>query len=185
MPNRHQRSSGSTEPLSGLWQNLHILLISVADAQLMPEATLECRIGDGFVIELQYSIPMVELQKQLLVDHPFVKNSRSPGALTIPCDLINVSTVSEAINMTSCCVTPSAVTVPVNLTDRFLHDLWWVIGFVKIIFSRNNALLASPWMKLLQRTAYLNVRICPFNSFFLVIYCFLPVLSLFSGQFIA
>lgn len=39
-------------------------------------------------------------------------------------------------------------------------------------------------MKLLQRVAYLNVGIYPFTSLFLIVYCFLPALSLFSGQFI-
>jgi hypothetical protein len=39
-------------------------------------------------------------------------------------------------------------------------------------------------MKFLQRIAYLNVGIYPFTSIFLIVYCFLPALSLFSGQFI-
>lgn len=39
-------------------------------------------------------------------------------------------------------------------------------------------------MKLLQRIAYLNVRIYPFISVFLIIYFFLPALPLFSVQFI-
>jgi hypothetical protein len=39
-------------------------------------------------------------------------------------------------------------------------------------------------MKFLQRVAYLNVGIYPFTSIFLLVYCFLPALSLFTGQFI-
>jgi len=39
-------------------------------------------------------------------------------------------------------------------------------------------------LKFLQRIAYLNVGIYPFTSIFLIVYCFLPALSLFSGQFI-
>jgi hypothetical protein len=39
-------------------------------------------------------------------------------------------------------------------------------------------------MKFLQRIAYLNVGIYPFTSIFLIVYCFLPALSLFTGQFI-
>lgn len=35
-----------------------------------------------------------------------------------------------------------------------------------------------------QRMAYLNVGIYPFTSVFLIVYCFLPALSIFSGQFI-
>ncbi|GJT23691.1 cellulose synthase-like protein D3 [Tanacetum coccineum] len=39
-------------------------------------------------------------------------------------------------------------------------------------------------MKFLQRVAYLNVGIYPFTSVFLIVYCFLPALSLFTVQFI-
>jgi hypothetical protein len=62
--------------------------------------------------------------------------------------------------------------------------LRWATGSVEIFFSRNNALLASTRMMFLQRIAYLNVGIYPFTSIFLLVYCFLPALSLFSGQFI-
>uniref|UniRef100_A0A1D1YEF6 Cellulose synthase-like protein D2 n=1 Tax=Anthurium amnicola TaxID=1678845 RepID=A0A1D1YEF6_9ARAE len=75
-------------------------------------------------------------------------------------------------------------TAPINLTDRLHQVLRWATGSVEIFFSRNNALLASPKMKVLQRIAYLNVGIYPFTSIFLIVYCFLPALSLFSGQFI-
>ncbi|OAY81926.1 Cellulose synthase-like protein D1 [Ananas comosus] len=75
-------------------------------------------------------------------------------------------------------------TAPINLTDRLHQVLRWATGSVEIFFSRNNALFASPRMKALQRVAYLNVGIYPFTSVFLVVYCFLPALSLFSGQFI-
>lgn len=75
-------------------------------------------------------------------------------------------------------------TAPINLTDRLHQVLRWATGSVEIFFSRNNALLASSRMKFLQRIAYLNVGIYPFTSIFLIVYCFLPALSLFSGQFI-
>ncbi|KAL9267135.1 Cellulose synthase-like protein [Drosera capensis] len=75
-------------------------------------------------------------------------------------------------------------TAPINLTDRLHQVLRWATGSVEIFFSRNNALVASTKMKLLQRMAYLNVGIYPFTSVFLIVYCFLPALSLFSGQFI-
>jgi hypothetical protein len=65
-----------------------------------------------------------------------------------------------------------------------LQVLRWATGSVEIFFSRNNAMLASPRMKFLQRVAYLNVGIYPFTSIFLLVYCFLPALSLFTGQFI-
>jgi hypothetical protein len=65
-----------------------------------------------------------------------------------------------------------------------LQVLRWATGSVEIFFSRNNAILASSRMKFLQRVAYLNVGIYPFTSIFLLVYCFLPALSLFSGQFI-
>ncbi|PWA92463.1 Cellulose synthase [Artemisia annua] len=73
---------------------------------------------------------------------------------------------------------------PINLTDRLHQVLRWATGSVEIFFSRNNAFLASKRLKLLQRLAYLNVGIYPFTSLFLIVYCFLPALSLLSGHFI-
>ncbi|XP_028781952.1 cellulose synthase-like protein D5 [Neltuma alba] len=75
-------------------------------------------------------------------------------------------------------------TAPINLTDRLHQVLRWATGSVEIFFSRNNALFASPRMKFLQRVAYFNVGMYPFTSMFLLAYCFLPAVSLFSGQFI-
>ncbi|XP_059656895.1 cellulose synthase-like protein D3 [Cornus florida] len=171
------------------------------------------------------SIPVAEFQGRPLADHPAVKNGRPPGALTIPRELLDASTVAEAIGVISCwyedktewgsrvgwiygsvtedvvtgyrmhnrgwrsiyCVTKRDAfrgTAPINMTDRLHQVLRWATGSVEIFFSRNNALLASPKMKFLQRIAYLNVGIYPFTSIFLIVYCFLPALSLFSGQFI-
>lgn len=73
---------------------------------------------------------------------------------------------------------------PINLTDRLHQVLRWATGSVEIFFSGNNAFLATRKLNMLQRLAYLNVGIYPFTSFFLIIYCFLPALSLISGQFI-
>ncbi|KAL5996280.1 Cellulose synthase-like protein D5 [Asimina triloba] len=73
---------------------------------------------------------------------------------------------------------------PINLTDRLHQVLRWATGSVEIFFSRNNALFASPRMKFLQRVAYFNVGIYPFTSIFLLAYCILPAVSLFTGQFI-
>ncbi|KAL4295619.1 hypothetical protein GQ457_12G001800 [Hibiscus cannabinus] len=75
-------------------------------------------------------------------------------------------------------------TAPINLTDRLHQVLRWATGSVEIFFSRNNPLFATRRLKFLQRIAYLNVGFYPFTSIFLVVYCFLPALSLFSGQFI-
>jgi 1,4-beta-D-xylan synthase len=75
-------------------------------------------------------------------------------------------------------------TAPINLTDRLHQVLRWATGSVEIFFSRNNALFGSSRLKPLQRIAYLNVGIYPFTSIFLVVYCFLPALSLVTGQFI-
>ncbi|KVH94697.1 Cellulose synthase [Cynara cardunculus var. scolymus] len=75
-------------------------------------------------------------------------------------------------------------TAPINLTDRLIQVLRWATGSVEIFFSRNNALFASPRMKFLQRIAYFNVGMYPFTSIFLLAYCVLPALSLFSGKFI-
>ncbi|KEH40956.1 putative 1,4-beta-D-xylan synthase transcription factor C2H2 family [Medicago truncatula] len=73
---------------------------------------------------------------------------------------------------------------PINLTDRLHQVLRWATGSVEIFFSKNNAFLASKRLKLLQRLAYLNVGVYPFTSILLIVYCFLPALSLFSGYFI-
>ncbi|CAM6127085.1 unnamed protein product [Calypogeia fissa] len=73
---------------------------------------------------------------------------------------------------------------PINLTDRLHQVLRWATGSVEIFFSRNNAIFANRHMKMLQRVAYLNVGVYPFTSIFLLVYCFLPAMSLFSGQFI-
>uniref|UniRef100_A0ACD5WYW5 Uncharacterized protein n=1 Tax=Avena sativa TaxID=4498 RepID=A0ACD5WYW5_AVESA len=75
-------------------------------------------------------------------------------------------------------------TAPINLTDRLHQVLRWATGSVEIFFSRNNALCASRRLMFLQRMSYLNVGIYPFTSLFLIMYCLLPALSLFSGQFI-
>ncbi|CAD6269885.1 unnamed protein product [Miscanthus lutarioriparius] len=75
-------------------------------------------------------------------------------------------------------------TAPINLTDRLHQVLRWATGSVEIFFSRNNALFASPRMKFLQRVAYFNVGMYPFTSVFLLVYCVLPAVSLFSGKFI-
>lgn len=194
-----------------------------SDDEEMPLATFPKKFGNSrFLID---SIPVAEFQGRPLADHPAVKNGRPPGALTIGRELLDASTVAEAINTISCwyedktewgervgwiygsvtedvvtgyrmhnrgwksiyCVTKRDAfrgTAPINLTDRLHQVLRWATGSVEIFFSRNNALLASPKMKILQRIAYLNVGIYPFTSIFLIVYCFLPALSLFSGQFI-
>ncbi|CAN0910208.1 Cellulose synthase-like protein D2 [Linum grandiflorum] len=72
----------------------------------------------------------------------------------------------------------------INLTDRLHEVLRSATGSVEILFSRNNALLASHKLKFLQRVAYLNVGIRPFSSIFLLVYCFLPALSLFTDKLI-
>ncbi|KAF3583335.1 hypothetical protein F2Q69_00025672 [Brassica cretica] len=75
-------------------------------------------------------------------------------------------------------------TAPINLTDRLHQVLRWATGSVEIFFSRNNAVFATRRMKFLQRVAYFNVGMYPFTSLFLIVYCILPAVSLFSGQFI-
>jgi 1,4-beta-D-xylan synthase len=75
-------------------------------------------------------------------------------------------------------------TAPINLTDRLHQVLRWATGSVEIFFSRNNALFATRRMKFLQRVAYFNCGMYPFTSMFLIVYCVLPAISLFSGQFI-
>ncbi|CAM6009904.1 unnamed protein product [Sphagnum balticum] len=180
------------------------------------------RYGDS--MSFSASIPVAQFQGRPLADQG-VQNGRPPGALTVPREPLDASTVAEAINVISCfyedktewggrvgwiygsvtedvvtgfrmhnrgwrsiyCVTKRDAfrgTAPINLTDRLHQVLRWATGSVEIFFSRNNALFASSRMKFLQRIAYLNVGIYPFTSIFLIVYCFLPALSLFTGQFI-
>uniref|UniRef100_M8BQC4 Cellulose synthase-like protein D2 n=1 Tax=Aegilops tauschii TaxID=37682 RepID=M8BQC4_AEGTA len=208
---------------SGTSEETRALRMADFDDEEMNMSTFPKRFGNSnFLIN---SIPIAEFQGRPLADHPGVKNGRPPGALTVPRDLLDASTVAEAISVISCwyedktewgqrvgwiygsvtedvvtgyrmhnrgwksvyCVTKRDAfrgTAPINLTDRLHQVLRWATGSVEIFFSRNNALLASRRMKCLQRIAYLNVGIYPFTSIFLIVYCFLPALSLFSGQFI-
>eukprot|EP01018_Ginkgo_biloba_P002895 Gb_02801 [translate_table: standard] len=193
------------------------------DDEELELALLPKKFGNSTL--LADSIPIAEFQGRPLADHPGVTNGRPPGALTIPREPLDASTVAEAVSVISCwyedktewghrvgwiygsvtedvvtgyrmhnrgwrsvyCVTKRDAfrgTAPINLTDRLHQVLRWATGSVEIFFSRNNALFASSRMKFLQRIAYLNVGIYPFTSVFLIVYCFLPALSLFSGQFI-
>ncbi|KAG6763269.1 hypothetical protein POTOM_033809 [Populus tomentosa] len=188
------------------------------DFNLLPK-----RFGNSTL--LAESIPSAEFQGRPLADHPAVKHGRPPGALRVPREPLEATTVAEAVSVISCwyedktewgdrvgwiygSVTEDVVTgyrmhnrgwrsvycitkrdafrgsAPINLTDRLHQVLRWATGSVEIFFSRNNAFLASRRLKLLQRFAYLNVGIYPFTSIFLIVYCFLPALSLFSGYFI-
>ncbi|XP_024028705.1 cellulose synthase-like protein D2 [Morus notabilis] len=194
-----------------------------SDDEEMNIALIPKKFGNSSL--LVDSIRVAEFQGRPLADHPSVKYGRPPGALTLPRDLLDASTVAEAISVISCwyedktewgqrvgwiygsvtedvvtgyrmhnrgwksiyCVTKRDAfrgTAPINLTDRLHQVLRWATGSVEIFFSRNNALLASSRLKFLQRIAYLNVGIYPFTSLFLIVYCFLPALSLFSGEFI-
>ncbi|KAJ0076679.1 hypothetical protein Patl1_35580 [Pistacia atlantica] len=191
---------------------------STLDVNLLPK-----RFGNSTM--LAESIPIAEFQGRPLADHPSVSYGRPPGALRIPRDPLDATTVAEAVSVISCwyedktewgervgwiygSVTEDVVTgyrmhnrgwhsvycitkrdafrgsAPINLTDRLHQVLRWATGSVEIFFSRNNAFLASRRLKFLQRLAYLNVGIYPFTSVFLIVYTFLPALSLLSGHFI-
>ncbi|KAI4358057.1 hypothetical protein L6164_001963 [Bauhinia variegata] len=188
------------------------------DVNLLPK-----RFGNSTI--LAASIPVAEFQARPLADHPAVKYGRPPGALRVPREPLDATTVAEAVSVISCwyedktewgervgwiygSVTEDVVTgyrmhnrgwrsiycitkrdafrgsAPINLTDRLHQVLRWATGSVEIFFSRNNAFLAGRKLMLLQRLFYLNVGIYPFTSIFLVVYCFLPAFSLFSGFFI-
>ncbi|KAK6934939.1 hypothetical protein RJ641_035094 [Dillenia turbinata] len=199
------------------------LSLQDTDNEGMNQSLLPKKFGNSsFLVD---SIPVAEFQGRPLADHPSVKHGRPPGALTISRELLDASTVAEAVSVISCwyedktewgqrigwiygsvtedvltgyrmhnrgwksiyCVTKRDAfrgSAPINLTDRLHQVLRWATGSVEIFFSRNNPILASCKMKILQRIAYLNVGIYPFTSIFLIVYCFLPALSLFSGQFI-
>uniref|UniRef100_A0A0A0KT82 Uncharacterized protein n=1 Tax=Cucumis sativus TaxID=3659 RepID=A0A0A0KT82_CUCSA len=75
-------------------------------------------------------------------------------------------------------------TAPINLTDRLHQVLQWATGSIELFFSRNNSLFATRRMKFLQKLNYFNILLYPFASFFILVYCFLPAISLFSRQFV-
>ncbi|XP_008800063.2 cellulose synthase-like protein D2 [Phoenix dactylifera] len=218
LPRKRKKSSAAVAS-----EETQALRMGGIDEEDMIFSTFPKKFGNSnFLID---SIPVAEFQGRPLADHPSIKHGRPPGALTIPRQLLDATTVAEAVSVISCwyeektewgqrvgwiygsvtedvvtgyrmhnrgwrsvyCVTKRDAfrgTAPINLTDRLHQVLRWATGSVEIFFSRNNAIFASPKMKLLQRIAYLNVGIYPFTSFFLIVYCFLPALSLFSGQFI-
>ncbi|VAI14189.1 unnamed protein product [Triticum turgidum subsp. durum] len=78
----------------------------------------------------------------------------------------------------------SSALMPKRFGSSATFVLRWATGSVEIFFSRNNALFATRRMKLLQRVAYFNVGMYPFTSMFLIVYCVLPAVSLFTGKFI-
>ncbi|KAK6140953.1 hypothetical protein DH2020_025304 [Rehmannia glutinosa] len=69
---------------------------------------------------------------------------------------------------------PGALTIPRELLDRQLLPRQLASSHAGTKTKLSGAI----------GIAYLNVGIYPFTSLFLIVYCFLPALSLFSGQFI-
>uniref|UniRef100_A0A6N2KKI7 Cellulose synthase-like protein D3 n=1 Tax=Salix viminalis TaxID=40686 RepID=A0A6N2KKI7_SALVM len=201
LPGRKKHSS-----IANTSEENRALRMGDSDDEEMNLSLLPKKFGNStFLID---SIPVAEFQGRPLADHPAVKNGRPPGALTIPRELLDASTVAEAISVISCwyedktewgnrvgwiygsvtedvvtgyrmhnrgwksvyCVTKRDAfrgTAPINLTDRLHQVLRWATGSVEIFFSRNNALLASPRMKFLQRIAYLNFIVQTLNVTFL------------------
>ncbi|GMY26848.1 cellulose synthase-like protein D1 [Fagus crenata] len=170
-----------------------------------PDLTLPKKFGNSTMFT--ESIAIAEYQGRPLADHISIKNGRPPGALLLPRPPLDAPTVAEAIAVISCWYEDKtewgerigwiygSVTEDVVTGYRMHNRGWrsvycitkllrWATGSVEIFFSRNNAFLGSKRLKFLQRIAYLNVGIYPFTSFFLVVYCFLPALSLFTGHFI-
>ncbi|KGN52837.2 cellulose synthase-like protein D5 [Cucumis sativus] len=73
---------------------------------------------------------------------------------------------------------------PINLTDRLYQVLQWATASVELFFSRNNSVFATGRMKFLQKVGYFNIAVYPFTSFFILVDCFLPAVTLFSGQLV-
>ncbi|KAK6162197.1 hypothetical protein DH2020_002038 [Rehmannia glutinosa] len=71
-----------------------------SDDDEMNPSLISKRFGNSSL--LIDSIPVAEFQGRPLADHPAVKNGRPPGALTIPRELLDASTVAEAISVISC-----------------------------------------------------------------------------------
>ncbi|KAG6731816.1 hypothetical protein I3842_01G147600 [Carya illinoinensis] len=116
-----------------------------------------------------------------LADHSTIKYGRPPSILWTPRDPLDSTTVAEAVSAISCWYTEwgdrvgwiyGSVTEDV-VTGYRMHNRGW-----------NSVYCITKRLMFLQRLAYLNVGIYPFTSLFLIVYCFLPALSLISGNFI-
>lgn len=65
------------------------------DMHLLPK-----RFGNSTM--LAESIPIAEFQGRPLADHPAVKYGRPPGALRVPREPLDATTVAEAVSVISC-----------------------------------------------------------------------------------
>lgn len=65
------------------------------DVNLLPK-----RFGNSTM--LAESIPVAEFQGRPLADHPAVKYGRPPGALRVPREPLDATTVAEAVSVISC-----------------------------------------------------------------------------------
>lgn len=74
--------------------------------------------------------------------------------------------------------------VLINLTDKLYQVLQRETSSIEVLLSRNNLVFVRPNMCLLQRLTYFNISISPLTSVILMMYYFLPALSLFSSEFI-
>uniref|UniRef100_A0A8R7UYL6 Cellulose synthase-like protein D2 n=1 Tax=Triticum urartu TaxID=4572 RepID=A0A8R7UYL6_TRIUA len=98
---------------SGTSEETRALRMADFDDEEMNMSTFPKRFGNSnFLIN---SIPIAEFQGRPLADHPGVKNGRPPGALTVPRDLLDASTVAEAISVISCWLPDAQPWVEVSL----------------------------------------------------------------------
>ncbi|KAJ8754394.1 hypothetical protein K2173_002845 [Erythroxylum novogranatense] len=216
---RHRKSAIASTPDDNQSRGME----EDTDDEKMTKALVPKKFGNsGAFID---SIRVAAVQGLPLASHPYAKKGRPPGALTVPREPLDPSSIAEAVNVISCwfedktewgqnvgwiygsvtgdvvtgyrmhergwrsvyCATKKDAfrgTAPISLTHRLHEELRWATGSVEIFFSRNNALLAGPRLKFAQRVAYLNIGIYPFTSIFLIVYCFLPAICLFTDQFI-
>ncbi|KAF7809464.1 cellulose synthase-like protein D3 [Senna tora] len=89
------------------------------DDEEMSIALIPKRFGNSNL--LVDSIRVAEFQGRPLADNPAIKNGRPPGALTLPRDLLDASTVAEAINVISCWYEDKT---------EWGHRIGWIYGSV-------------------------------------------------------
>jgi cellulose synthase/poly-beta-1,6-N-acetylglucosamine synthase-like glycosyltransferase len=73
-------------------------------------------------------------------------------------------------------------TTPINLTERLHQIVRWFGGSLEMFFSHNNPLVGGQRLQLLQRVSYLNMKVYPFTSLFILLYALCPVMWLVPDE---
>jgi cellulose synthase-like protein len=91
------------KPASSSPENVNVG-VSKKDMEMLPlnEAELDAPKRFGSSKKFIDSIAVAEFHGRPLADHPSVKNGRPPGALLVPRQPLDATTVAEAVSVISC-----------------------------------------------------------------------------------